>query len=182
MPATSSRPDIHTFLDAYSVLEVEHSADPGMIRQVYKRLARQHHPDRYKPGSLEQRLAAERMTQVNAAYQLIREAPLRHHRVSTRAQPDVPWAEAELDAAIQRARHERMFTNLASVALFLVLMFGGPLLAKALLSSGMSYSSMALLMVPFNILMMLTLSRGNGLIYLWRLVRIADVLFHFFSR
>jgi|SRR5687767_3757119 hypothetical protein len=181
MPATASRPDIHAFLDAYAVLEVEHAADPAVIRQAYKRLARQHHPDRQPAGSPEQQRAAERMTQINAAYQLIREAPLRHHRVSTHAQPDVPWADAELDAAIRRAHHERIFSNVANAAFLLLLVFGGPLLAQTLLFTGMSYGSVALAMIPFNILVMLVLAQGGGVAYLWRASEIAQVLLSFFS-
>ena len=117
MAATASRPGIHAMLDAYALLEVEHSANPAEIRQAYKRLARTHHPDRRPVGSPEQRQATERMTAINAAYQLARDAPLRYHRVSTAARPDEPWTDTEWDAAIRRAHRERVSSTVAGFVL-----------------------------------------------------------------
>jgi preprotein translocase subunit Sec63 len=124
MPATASRPDLLAYMNAYAVLEVPHSATSGEIRQAYKILAKHHHPDRHAAGSAEQRRATERMAAINAAYQLAREAPLRHHRVSTGARPDEPWDDAELEAAIQRARADRTVAhvmNVVTLAFFLSL-------------------------------------------------------------
>lgn len=64
------------------------------------------------------------MSRINSAYQLVRDAPLRYHRVSTRSRPDEAWTDAELDEAIRRARSERTMANVMSgfaAALFLFL-------------------------------------------------------------
>lgn len=124
MPTRASSADINSYLDAYAVLGVEHSANPAEIGRAYKVAARTHHPDRYPAGSDEQRNATERMRQINAAYQLVRDAPLRFHRVSTRSRPDEAWTDTELDAAIRRAKNERTLANVLSgfaAALFLFL-------------------------------------------------------------
>jgi curved DNA-binding protein CbpA len=103
MPS-SARPDLFAFMDAYKVLGVEYSADSSVIRQGHKRLAKQHHPDKYPAGSAEQQQATARMAEINDAYRLIRKAPLRYHRVSKASDPTTPWTDTELDDAIRRAR------------------------------------------------------------------------------
>ena len=103
MPS-SARPDLFAFMDAYKVLGAEYSADSSVIRQGHKRLAKQHHPDKYPAGSAEQQQATARMAEINDAYRLIRKAPLRYHRVSKASDPTTPWTDTELDDAIRRAR------------------------------------------------------------------------------
>jgi hypothetical protein len=132
MPTASPRPDLNALLDAYAFLGVEHSANPGEIRLAYKEAVRKHHPDRYPAGSPAQREATERMTAINAAFELAKDAPLRHHRVSTRSQPDVPWDDAELDEAIRRARNDRVVANVMS-GLTLLVLFVAPWLVIALI-------------------------------------------------
>lgn len=106
MATRSVRPDLNAFLDAYGVLGVEYGASSLEIAKAFKRQARAHHPDRYPAGSPEQRQATERMTALNAAYQLVRDAPLRHHRISTGARANDPWTDEELDAAVRRAQSD----------------------------------------------------------------------------
>src|SRR5262245_62888784 len=101
---TAARPDLLAFMDAYKVLGVDYSADSAAIRQAHKRLARQHHPDRFPAGSTEQRQATAHMAAINDAYGLGREAPLRYHRVSQASDPTTPWTDTELDDAIRDAR------------------------------------------------------------------------------
>lgn len=104
-------------MDAYRVLGVDYGASRPDVAKAYRRQAREHHPDRYPAGSAEQQQATERMTAINAAYQLVREAPLRHHRVSTGARADDPWTDQELDAAIRRAQSDIVVSRGISVAL-----------------------------------------------------------------
>ena len=59
--------------DYYDILGVPRSADEKEIRQAYRRLARQHHPD-VNPGDEE---AAERFKTVNAAYEVLSDADKR---------------------------------------------------------------------------------------------------------
>ena len=59
--------------DYYDILGVGRTADEKEIRQAYRRLARQHHPD-VNPGDEE---AAERFKAINAAYEVLSDADKR---------------------------------------------------------------------------------------------------------
>ena len=59
--------------DYYDILGVSRSADEKEIRQAYRRLARQHHPD-VNPGDDD---AAERFKTINAAYEVLSDADKR---------------------------------------------------------------------------------------------------------
>ena len=59
--------------DYYDILGVPRSADEKEIRQAYRRLARQHHPD-VNPGD---DAAAERFKTINAAYEVLSDADKR---------------------------------------------------------------------------------------------------------
>ncbi len=59
--------------DYYDILGVSRSADEKEIRQAYRRLARQHHPD-VNPGD---EAAAERFKTINAAYEVLSDADKR---------------------------------------------------------------------------------------------------------
>ena len=59
--------------DYYDILGVARNADEREIRQAYRRLARQHHPD-VNPGDAE---SAERFKSINAAYEVLSDADKR---------------------------------------------------------------------------------------------------------
>ena len=118
-------------MDAYKVLDVEYTAAPAAIRQAHKRLAKQHHPDRFPAGSAEQQQATARMAEINDAYRLIREAPLRFHRVSKASDPTTPWTDIELDDAIRRARMNRVVDRSTTIALIAVAAIAVPLFASS---------------------------------------------------
>ena len=59
--------------DYYDILGVARTADEKEIRQAYRRLARQHHPD-VNPGDEE---SAERFKAINAAYEVLSDADKR---------------------------------------------------------------------------------------------------------
>jgi hypothetical protein len=65
---------------AYRTLDLDLNASAVAIRYQYRELALLHHPDKHKPGSPEQASAATRMVEINAAYGLIKDAPLRNHQ------------------------------------------------------------------------------------------------------
>jgi hypothetical protein len=117
---TAVRPDLFAFMDAYNVLGVDYAAGSATIRQAHRRLAKQHHPDRYPAGSVEQQQATARMAQINDAYRLIINAPLKYHRVSKASDPTTPWTDDELDAALHRAQANQQFDRWMSVALMVV--------------------------------------------------------------
>jgi hypothetical protein len=82
MPTTSSAPpDVHELVAAYRTLDLEPRASAVAIRIRYRELAQSHHPDKWPPGSAEQVAAAERMREINAAYDLIEDAPLQYREV-----------------------------------------------------------------------------------------------------
>jgi hypothetical protein len=101
---TAASPDLVALIDAYEVLGVDYSTDSAAIRQAHKRLAKQHHPDRFPIGSAEQQRATAHMAAINDAYGLIRDAPLRYRQVSTASDPTTPWSDTELDDATGRGR------------------------------------------------------------------------------
>ena len=59
--------------DYYDILGVSRAADEREIRQAYRRLARQHHPD-VNPGDA---ASAERFKSINAAYEVLSDADKR---------------------------------------------------------------------------------------------------------
>ena len=101
---TAAPPDLAALKNAYKVLGVDYSADPAAIRQAHKRLAKQHHPDRFPVGSAEQQQATTRMAAINDAYGLVRNAPLRDQRVSKAPDPPAPTTDTEFDDAVRGAR------------------------------------------------------------------------------
>lgn len=56
--------------DPYKVLGVSHDATDDEIKKAYRELARKYHPDKYSDSDLAE-LAAEKMKEVNAAYEEI---------------------------------------------------------------------------------------------------------------
>lgn len=81
--------DVQELIAAYQTLDLELAASSSAIRMRYRELALLHHPDKHPHGSEAQAQAAARMALINAAYELIHDAPLRHHR------PAVGSIEAE---------------------------------------------------------------------------------------
>jgi hypothetical protein len=180
MPTVGSRPDINALLDAYAVLGIDHSANPGDVRQAYKKAARQHHPDRHPPGSPAQREATARMAVINAAYQLVRDAPLRHHRVSTRSNPDEPWSDAELDEALRVARNERVFSTVLSVVGVITFSLVVPWLVVSIANQAGMPPQVSYLGATIIYLVGVTaVLRGDVAVFVWYAIRIGDALMKF---
>lgn len=60
--------------DAYKVLQVDSEADADVIQAAYRRLAQKFHPDRVGgAGTPEGLEASQRMTEINAAWELLRD-------------------------------------------------------------------------------------------------------------
>ena len=134
MPEPSS-PDLFVFMDAYKVLGVGYDADSSEIRRAHRRLAKLHHPDKQSAGSPAPEATA-RMAQINDAYRLVRDAPLRYHRVSRAADPDVPWTDVELEDAIRRARVNRHVDLGMTVALVFLAVIVVPVLVSGISRAG----------------------------------------------
>ena len=99
MPTASSETATDQELRAaYRTLGVDDRASALAIRHRYRELAQIHHPDKWPLGSPDQAAAAERMRDINAAYDLIEGAPLEHA-----SQPE-PELELELELRKSRCR------------------------------------------------------------------------------
>ncbi len=55
------------FKDYYKILGIEPNADEQTIKQTYRKLARQYHPD-VNPGNKD---AADKFKEINEAYQVV---------------------------------------------------------------------------------------------------------------
>ncbi len=59
-------------MDPWAVLGVSRNATPEEIKKAYRELAKKYHPDRYASAAPEmQELAAEKMRQINEAYDIL---------------------------------------------------------------------------------------------------------------
>ena len=139
-------PDLDALLDAYSLLGVEYAATPRDIRRAYRDLARRHHPDRTQAGSAAHQDATARMARINAAYSLIRVAPLRHHPISGGPDRAITFTQAHVDEAFRRSRDgqyiDRIVTAAAVVVLYAILIVTAvPVLHR----SGLSYGTCLLI-------------------------------------
>lgn len=72
--------------DPYQVLGVSPSADAEQIRQAYRRLAKQYHPD-LNPGDA---AAAKKMNEINEAYDLLKD-PQAYRQQQARQQAQQTW-------------------------------------------------------------------------------------------
>jgi hypothetical protein len=128
-----TRPDLFAFMDAYKALGIDYAADSSVIRRAYRRLTRLHHPDRHPAGSPEHQRATARMAEINDAYRLVREAPLRYHRVSRASDPDRPWTENELSEAIRQAKLNRTIDLGMTIGSILVAVIIVPLFVSSVM-------------------------------------------------
>ena len=171
MASPSARPDLKTLLDAYALLAVPYTASAAEIRDVFRDQARQHHPDKFEAGSSAQRQATQKMAALNAAYHLIRDAPLRYHRISTGARPDDPWTDDELDAALRRSRSDRGRSKVVPVALSALGIIVYVLISVVGQSAGWSIAAAAIGFVVIWAAYFMAAQTGAGL-QIWRLIDI----------
>jgi DnaJ-domain-containing protein 1 len=165
--AASARPDIFALMDAYRLLGVDYSADAADIRRAHRRQARHHHPDMFPAGSVEQQQATARMTAINEAYQLARDAPLRYHRISKATDPDTVWTDSELDEAIRRAKAARAVDHMMTVALFAVYVVFVPFLMWSLIPALPVVGQ-----IPVMIVLSLISASAFVMIFGWRAWRV----------
>lgn len=91
--------------DHYKILGLTSSASQAEIKQVYRALAKQFHPDR-QVGQADTQSSAERMIHINAAYEVLGDTERRRHydrlRYYGATEPDSPtynaYAQAERSA------------------------------------------------------------------------------------
>lgn len=85
-------------MNPYEVLGVSEQDTDEEIKAAYRRLVKKYHPDRYPHGSPEQAQAAEKLKQVNAAYDMVTKI-----RAGTYNWSGAPQF-GEIRAAIQRGQ------------------------------------------------------------------------------
>ncbi len=83
-------------MNPYEVLGVGQGATDEEIKTAYRRLVKKYHPDRYEHGSKEQAAAAEKLKQINAAYDMV--LKIRQGNFNWSGTPQF----TEIRAAIQR--------------------------------------------------------------------------------
>jgi hypothetical protein len=82
--------DVRRLKGAYQALGLPPASTAAEIKRAFRRLAKTWHPDKWPAGSPQQAKAADRMRDINVAFEAIRHAPLRYHieghpRVAARA-------------------------------------------------------------------------------------------------
>jgi preprotein translocase subunit Sec63 len=92
MVATADRVELQAIEQAYRVLGVSADSSALRIKREYRRLARLWHPDKFADNTNEQRRATERMREINNAYALAKQAPLRY-RYDVRSSIATPSGE-----------------------------------------------------------------------------------------
>jgi len=100
--ASAPEAAVQTLLAAYRVLDLELRASPLAIQYAYRELLQLNQPDRCPSGSPEQQRAAERRRAIEAAYELVRNAPLRDHPLAYQAEQELPLQPRDHGPAIDR--------------------------------------------------------------------------------
>jgi DnaJ-domain-containing protein 1 len=73
----ASRPNPWRVRELYATLDLDDDASPVEVGSAYKRLAKQHHPDRYVSADpATQELHAEKMRDINKAYSSLKQLEL----------------------------------------------------------------------------------------------------------
>lgn len=93
---------------AYHVVGAEHNATAAAIKQRYRALIKEWHPDKWAHDSAKEAQATRRMQEINGAYDQIKDAPLRYH-ISTHPRVQDRWEKRmQQRAAHDRAEQERV--------------------------------------------------------------------------
>ncbi len=71
-------------VNLFEILEVEESTDPKALKQQYKNLAKQYHPDRFPAGSAEQEAAKDKFSDIGRAYDILSNEAKRKQYTETR--------------------------------------------------------------------------------------------------
>lgn len=158
MPEPASRAGLTMFMDAYTVLGAEPAASPLAIRRAYKRELRN--------------ASSDRRGVVESAYLLVREAPLRHHRVSSGADPDRPWSDDELSVAWERAQFENAGAYVLGLTLGLVAIGLYGWLILPLLLTWNYVAGPAIGIILLALLMTFAVSRVPSSVHLWRAIEV----------
>ncbi|MBU0858755.1 MAG: J domain-containing protein [Alphaproteobacteria bacterium] len=92
---------------AYHVVGVDHNATATTIKQRYRALVKEWHPDKWASSPDQEAHATRRMQNINSAYDQIKDAPLRYH-ISTHPRAQERWKKCAQETAVERAEQERV--------------------------------------------------------------------------
>ena len=88
------------------------------------------------------------MAAINAAYELARDAPLRHHPISRGSDPDLRFTQTHTDEALQQARAHRRVEHVITVvgyaAMYAILIF---VMIPVLHAAGLPYAASVLIAI-----------------------------------
>lgn len=162
MSYTARRPTLRLFMDAYDVLGAESAASPLALQRAYTRALRN--------------APRDQLSSIEAAYRLVREAPLRHHRVSTGADPDRPWTDDELEWAWRRAQLENAMAYVLglTVGSLAICVYGWVILPRLWSWSYVAGPLIAVVLV--GTVAAFALSRVPSSVHLWRAIEMYQLL------
>jgi hypothetical protein len=92
---------------AYDELRLRHGAKLAEIKEAWRALSKQWHPDMYIPGSVEYRIAQENQTRINGAYDLLKTHIAEHGESQGQAPPPSPQATNGMDAGAMDAQYDQ---------------------------------------------------------------------------
>lgn len=100
---------IMEFDKAYRLFALERTACPETIKRRYRALVKTWHPDRWATDERKEREATAKVQAINAAFQLIRNAPLRHHVAADETRASESPGPQERTSPARAAGDERIY-------------------------------------------------------------------------
>ena len=140
-------------MNPYQVLGVKENASEDEVKNAYRKLVKKYHPDRFEHGSKEQNDAAEKLKQVNAAYDMIMKIRQGNYSWNNTGSTSGTPRFAEVRAAIQRGAigdAMAMLNNMSERSAEWYYLMGVVQLRRGWYDSAAQYFSRAYQMEPGN--------------------------------
>lgn len=104
----SDTPELHDIKWSYIVLGAEHNDSALVIKQRYRALCKQWHPDKWISDEAHHEKATRKMQDINNAYAMIRDAPMRYH-ISTHPRVQDRWDKRAQRTGQAHRAHARAY-------------------------------------------------------------------------